>query len=339
LPAIRDLHDFIQKEYLPRATTSVALSALPLGASWYASLARRATDTRLTPNEIHGIGLAEVERIRVRLQSLPAMPAAAPADLLAAYRDLKGLMLAAVPTLFSPLPQADFEMRAANALGDPGTGLEYQPATADASTPAILYVRAATGTQPAAVETAEFLRETLPGRHLQSALQQERADLPKFRRWGGARRGTPQIGAAPAFVEGWALYAASLGEELGLYRDDQAKRGALLAQLKCAAALVVDTGLHAKGWTPAQAVDYLRTQLALDDSGASLLTDRWVAQPAQSLACMMGEIKFQALRTRAQQLLGPKFDYREFHAEVLKDGAMPLDILEAKLKVWMEARR
>ncbi len=329
LPAIRELHDFIQKEYLPRARTSVALSALPLGASWYASLVRRATDTRLTPNEIHGIGLAEVERIRARLQSLPAMPqTVAPADLLTAYRDLKVLTLAAVPALFSALPQADFEIRAANPLGGAGTALEYQRAAADGSTPAILYVSTA-GERPATVEIAEFLHETLPGRHLQGALQQERVELPKFRRFG----------AAPAFVEGWALYAASLGEELGLYRDDAAKRGAASAQLKCAAALVVDTGLHAKDWTHAQAVDYLRAQLALDDSGANLLTDRFVAQPAQALACMMGEIKFQALRNRAQQVLGPKFDYREFHSEVLKDGAMPLDILEAKLRVWMEARR
>ncbi|MEP6547971.1 MAG: DUF885 family protein, partial [Gammaproteobacteria bacterium] len=156
----------------------------------------------------------------------------------------------------------------------------------------------------------------------------------------GARRdGARRDGAAPAFIEGWALYAASLGEELGLYRDDQAKRGAALAQLKCAAAAVVDTGLHAQGWTHAQAADYLRAQLALDDSGANLLTDRFVAQPADGLACMMGEIKFQALRSRAQQVLGAKFDNREFHSEVLKDGAMPLDILEAKLRVWMEARR
>ncbi len=335
LPGIRELHDFIQRDYLPRTRTSVALSALPLGTPWYATLVRRATDTRLTPNEIHSIGLAEVERIRLRLLALSAAPpGVGPADLLTAYQDLKVVMLAAVPALFSPLPQADFEIRTANPVGGAGTALEYRRAAADAATPAILFVSKAAATPPARVEIADFLQETMPGRHLQSALQQERLDLPKFRRWGAPRRG-----AGAAFVEGWALYAASLGEELGLYRDDEAKRAAALAQLKCAAALVVDTGLQTKDWTHAQAVDYLRAQLALDDSGANLLTDRLVAQPAQALACMMGEIKFQALRTRAQQVLGAKFDYREFHSEVLKDGAMPLDILEAKLKVWMEAPR
>jgi uncharacterized protein (DUF885 family) len=159
------------------------------------------------------------------------------------------------------------------------------------------------------------------------------------RRWAAPRWAAPRFPGAPGFVQGWALYAASLGEELGLYRDDEARRGAATAQLKCAAALVVDTGLHAKGWTRAQAVEYLRAQLALDDAGANLMTDRFVAEPAEALACKMGELKFQALRSRAQQVLGAKFDYREYHSEVLKDGAMPLDILDAKLQVWMEAQR
>jgi uncharacterized protein (DUF885 family) len=152
--------------------------------------------------------------------------------------------------------------------------------------------------------------------------------LPKFRRFG----------AEPAFVDGWALYAASLGEEMGLYRDDDAKRGALLAQLKCAVALVVDTGLHAKGWTRAQAIDYVRAQFTSDDGDAGLMTDRFVALPGKALACKIGELKFQGLRALAQQKLGTRFDIREFHAQILKDGAMPLDILEAKMKLWMEAR-
>ncbi len=355
LPGIRELHDFIQSDYLPRTRQSVALAALPLGSSWYASLVRRAADTPLTPGEIHVIGTAEVERIRARLQALPVPPpAAGSVDLLAAYRDLKVQTLAALPGLFSALPQADFEIRAAGALGDPGVAVWYQRAAPDGAAPAILYVNTATGARPATVDIAQFLQEALPGRHVQSALQQENAELPKFRRWGArwgaplwpAARlaaprfgGAPGLGGAPGFVQGWALYAASLGEEWGLYRDDEARRGAASAQLKCAAALVVDTGLHAKGWTRAQAVEYLRAQLALDDAGAALMTDRFVAEPAEALACKMGELKFQALRARAQQALGAKFDYREYHSEVLKDGAMPLDILDAKLQAWMEARR
>jgi uncharacterized protein (DUF885 family) len=350
LPGIRELHDFIQSDYLPRTRQSVALAALPLGSSWYASLVRRATDTPLTPGEIHGIGIAEVERLRTRLQAFPAPPpAAVSVDLLTAYRELKVQTLAALPGLFSVLPQADFEIRAAGTFGDAGAAVSYQPAATDGATPAILYVNTAAGAGPATVDIAQFLQEALPGRHVQSALQQENTGLPKFRRWGarwGAPRlaaprlgGAPGLGGAAGFVQGWGLYAASLGEELGLYRDDEARRAAAYAQLKCAAALVVDTGLHAKGWTRAQAVEYLRAQMALDEAGAGLMTDRLVAEPAEALSCKMGELKFQALRARAQQVLGAKFDYREYHSEVLKDGAMPLDILDAKLQVWMEAQR
>jgi uncharacterized protein (DUF885 family) len=330
LPAYRELHDFIQREYLPRARLSVALSALPLGPSWYQARVKRATGTQLTPNEIHGIGTAEVERIRARMLAFPAGASALPkAELSNAYQELKVQTLAAMPTLFSAAPGADFEIRAFGRLGETAL-LAYQPAAPDNGTPAILYVntepRAA---RPANVAIAGFLQEALPGRHLQSALQQERIDLPKFRRFG----------TEPAFVDGWALYAASLGDELGLYRDDEAKRGALLGQLKCAVALVVDTGIHARDWTRAQAADYLRAQLGADPADADLMTDRSVALPGDALACKMGELKFQALLAQAQKALGARFDIREFHSELLKDGAMPLDILEAKLKRWTEVRR
>jgi uncharacterized protein (DUF885 family) len=334
LPAYRQLHDFIQSEYLPRARASVALSALPLGPSWYAYRVRRATGTGLTPNEIHSFGLAEVERIRARMLFLPAgAPLAgagsgATGGLLNAYRELKRQTLAAMPTLFSAVPRADFEILAVGPLSE-ATLLAYQRAAPDGGTPAVLYVNTAHLDGSATPQIASFLREAIPGRHYQSALQQERADLPKFRRFG----------SDPAFVEGWALYAASLGEELGLYRDDEAKRGALLDQLKCAAALVVDTGLHAKGWTRAQAVDYLRAQVAADDADLGRVADRFVALPGDALACKLGEVKIRALLTRAQQVLAGRFDIREFHTEILKDGAMPLDILEAKMKLWMEARR
>jgi uncharacterized protein (DUF885 family) len=333
LPAYRDLHEFLQKQYLPRARLSVGLSELPLGPAWYAALVKRATGGQLTPNEIHNIGTAEVERLEARVRALPA--AAAPAgkvDLMSAYQDLKTQTLAAMPTLFATVPPADFEIRA---FGPPGEAAAlfayrsvlYQPAAQDGRTPAILYVNtAANGAAPA--EPAIFLEEALPGRHYQTALQRQRSDLPKFRRFD----------TEPAFTEGWALYAATLGEEMGVYRDDDAKRSALSAQLKCAIALVVDTGLHAKGWTRAQAVDYVRAQLAVDDGDAGLIADRFVALPGKSLACKIGELKIRAVRDLAQQRLGARFDIREFHAEILKDGAMPLDILEAKMKLWMEAR-
>jgi uncharacterized protein (DUF885 family) len=348
LPAYRELHDFIQSDYLPRARPSLALSALPLGTPWYAALVKRATDGSLRPNEIHAIGTAEVERLRARLQSLPAAlprarsdvpamgsdapaigsgaPAMAPGDLLAAYQELKVQTLAALPALFAAAPPADFEFRLLNSGGDAAPALRYTRAAPGGGAPAILYVDGAAPPGAAAVDVPGFLRQALPGRHLQSALQQERADLPKFRRFG----------ADAAFQDGWALYAASLGGELGLYHDDEARRGAVSADLICAAALVVDTGLQAQGWTQRQAVDYLRAQLAVNDTEAALMTDRLLAAPAAALACKIGELKFQALRSEAQKALGARFDIREFHAEILKDGAMPLDILEAKIRLWMQ---
>jgi uncharacterized protein (DUF885 family) len=374
LPAYREMHDFIQSEYLPRARTSVSLSVLPLGPSWYAYRLKRATDTQLTASEIHKIGLTEVERIRARLLALSAdqnpgagpsprvgaspstganpNPGASPSsgtgasagagasagtgasvgagELLSGYQELKTQTLAAAPSFFSAVPRADFEIRALAPVNRGAPLLSYQRAAPDGRTPAVLYVNIAPSTTgPASVQTASFLREAIPGRHFQSALQQERKDLPRFRRFG----------TDPAFVEGWALYAASLGEEMGLYRDGAAKRGELLDQLKCAAALVVDTGLHAMDWTRARAVDYLHEQLAVDPADADLMIDRFVALPGDALACKMGELKFQALRSRAQQVLGSRFDVREFNSKILEDGAMPLDILEARMKLWLDARR
>jgi uncharacterized protein (DUF885 family) len=331
LPAYRELHDFILREYLPRARAGIALSALPLGPAWYAAVVRRATSTQLTPNEIHGIGLAETERIRARLLALaPGAPSAGGVPLVNAYQELKAKTLTAMPTLFSAVPRGDFEIRALGRWSETAPRLAYQPGAPGSGEPPILYVNtASSAARPANVEIAGFLQEALPGRHYQSAIQQERTDLPKFRRFG----------SEPAFVDGWALYAASLGEELGLYGDDEAKRDALLAQLQCAAALVADTGLHAKDWTRSQAAGYLRAQLALDDADANLMTDRLAAFPGSALACKIGELRFQALRRRALEVLGPRFDIREFHSEILNDGAMPLDILEAKMKLWMEAQR
>jgi uncharacterized protein (DUF885 family) len=281
----------------------------------------------MTPNEIHAIGVAEVDRIRARMLAVPPpAPRADAGDLLEAYRGLKEQTLAAMPTLFSAVPPADFEIRSAVPLNPAPTHLVYRPAAPDSRTSAILYVNTA---PLSGVEIAGFLQQAIPGSHLQSALQQARTDLPKIRRFGSER----------AFVDGWALYAASLGEELGLYRDDGAKRGALLSQLECAVALVVDTGVHAMDWTHAQAAGYLRAQLAVDEADANAMTDRFMALPGDALACKIGELKFRALLAKAQQVLGARFDIREFHAQILKDGALPLDILEAKMQRWMEAQR
>jgi uncharacterized protein (DUF885 family) len=328
LPANRALHDFLQKEYLPRARVSLALSDLPLGSGWYAYRVRRATGSALSPVEINRIGLAEVERLgspAAREVVRDAVPAAPAGGLLNAYRELQSQVQAALPAAFAEIPTAEFDIRPADWLPRPGLALRYQPKGSNGFPPAVLYVNTGKGAR-ATPSVAGFLQRALPGEHFQSALQQERSDLPRFRRFG----------TEPAFTEGWGLYAVSLGETLGLYTDDVAKLDAASAQMLCAVALVVDSSLQVKGWTRGQAFDYLRAHLAIEDLDAQSLIDAYAARPGDAMACMMGELKIRALRSRAQQSLGSRFDLRDFHTEVLKDGAMPMDILETKMKAWMD---
>jgi len=339
LPANRALHDFLQNEYLPRARVGIALSELPLGARWYAYRIKRASSSRLTADEIHRIGIAEVERIGAHMP-LPrdaiggnapgaaAPDAAAPLaaeELLNGYKELAITVRAAIPSLFAEMPTGDFDIRAAVWLSEPAAPLFYQPPGPAGNPPAVLYVNS--GAAPRVVSISSFLMQAVPGRYYQIAIQQERIDLPRFRRFG----------AAAAFTDGWGLYSALQGEQLGLNPAAADKLDAAAAEMRCAVALVVDTGLHAKGWTRPRALDYLHAHLSIDDIDAQSLIDGYAANPADALACKMGEMKFQALRTRAQQLLADRFDVREFHSQILKDGAMPLDILEAKMNVWMGA--
>jgi uncharacterized protein (DUF885 family) len=330
LPSYREMHDFLQREYLPHARSGVALSALPLGKPWYAYRVRLQTSSALVPGEIHAIGLREVDRIRALMQSLPLATPPQAGTSPSTYGDLKVQVLAAMPTLFSTLPPTDVDIRTVESWGMGVAPLYYVAAASGSGLAAALYVtHDGESTRSSNVSTASFLRQDIPGLYYQASLQDARKDLPKFRRFG----------TDPAFVQGWGLYAVSLGEEMGLYLDQGARSDALQEQLNCAAALVVDTGLHALGWTRTQALDYLRTRVGSEESEANLMIDRFVAAPADALACKIGELKIQALRSRAQQLLGTRFDIREFHAELLNDGAMPLDILETKMNLWMDALR
>ena len=346
LPAYRRLHDFLRDEYLPRARQSIALSALPLGPAWYAHLVRRETASRLAPAAIHAIGVAEVERLHGRLQALlaeagfagnaqayfdagerdPPIVYQTPEELLDFYAGLKVAAAAAVATEFAEAPQADFLVRAAEPLRAGGVPAVFYERAAHRGAAPVLYVD--TITRPLIPRTADFLREALPGHHLQLAVQQERSGLPSFRRFGGD----------PGFVEGWGLYAESLGEELGLYRDTPAKFAGLRDQLACAAGLVVDTGVHGLGWTREQALDYLRAEVPMTEAEAGAAVDRVIALPAEALACGMGLRTFKSLRGHAEQVLGARFDLRDFHSELIGDGAIPLDILESAANLWLSAR-
>ena len=322
LPANRALHDFLQKEYLPRARTSLALSELPLGHEWYAFLVKRATSTALSPDEISRMGAAEVER----QGAAPPREAAAvvATGLVNSYKELQVQVQAALSQAFTEIPKSDLEIQGAEWLPRPAASLYYQGGPPGVG---ILLVNTGGGARTT-LSIAGFLQLGLPGEHFQIALQQEQADLPRFRRFG----------SEAAFTQGWGLYAASLGETLGLYGDESAKLDAAATMRRCAVGLVVDTSLHAKGWTRAQAFDYLRTHLGVDDVDAQSLIDGYAASPAEALACV-GAMNFRALRARAEQTLGGRFDLREFHSQILQGGAMPLDILEAKMKGWMDASK
>jgi uncharacterized protein (DUF885 family) len=347
IPSYRALHDFLQREYLPRSRTSVALSALPLGESWYAYLVKRSTGGAMTPEQLHALGMAEVERSRQRVSALLGATAFAgnPAGFLdharsdarfaytsgpqleGAYREVQGQVAAASQGAFSVFPRADFILRSVEpyreSIAEP---LSYRPRAPNGIVAAALYVNLGElDARPAMGVISRYLRQAVPGHHYQLELQRERSDLPRFRRFGGDR----------AFVEGWGLYAATLGEELGVYHDPEDRYGALSAQMLCAAGLVVDTGVHAQGWTRKQAVDYLHAQMPIDEVEAAATVDRIIALPGEALACTVGFLEIQGLRATAQQKLGPRFDPRAFHAEMLKDGALPLDLLESRVKAWL----
>lgn len=347
LPAYRRLRDYIAKDYLPACRDTVALSALPDGEAWYAYNVRNQTTTDLSPAQIHQIGLDEVARIHAEMRQviqevgfegdLPDFFQFVKTDkrfefdseqaLLDSYNALRTRIEAKVPSLFSLLPKAGFEIRpvepfrAASAAGG-----EYFPPSADGSRPGIFYVN--TYDLPSRKKWDEeslFLHEAIPGHHFQIALQQELTNLPAFRRFGGET----------AFVEGWGLYAESLGKELGVYTDPYQYFGRLQAELWRAIRLVVDTGLHSNGWTREQVIQYMLDNSAASETEAVSEAERYIAWPGQALAYKIGELKLQELRKRARTTLGDRFDIREFHAQVLKDGALPLAVLEAKIDRWL----
>jgi uncharacterized protein (DUF885 family) len=332
LPAGRALHDFLQKEYLPRARTGLALSDLPLGREWYAFLVRNATSSTLSADEISRIGAAEIERLGTAPPPETPLPGAAASvpppgeanDLVNAYKQFEAEVQAALPTVFSEMPKAELPIQSSEWLPRPAAALSYRGGPPGEG---VLVVNTGKGAKPA-ISRAGFLQFGVPGEYFQIALQQERADLPRFRRFG----------TESAFTAGWGLYAVSLGDTLGLYNDESAKSDAAATMRRCAVDLVVDTGLHAKGWTRGQAFDYLRTHLGVDDVDAQSLIDGYAARPAAALACV-GEMKFRALRALAEQRLGARFDVREFHSQILLGGAMPLDILETKMKSWMDVSK
>jgi uncharacterized protein (DUF885 family) len=351
MPSYRRLRGFIATRYLPATRTTDGLAALPDGAAWYAWNARQSTTTELTPAQIHQIGLDEVARIhdeirgvmkqakfRGRMQKFfrfmqqdKRFQFADEEALLTYYRGLESKVMAGVPAQFSLLPRAGFEIRPVEPYrAQSAAGGSYMRPSEDGSRPGVFYVNTWDLPSRKTWDAEDlFLHEAIPGHHFQLALQQELSGLPAFRRFGGET----------AFTEGWGLYAESLGRDLGVYEDPYSYFGYLQNELWRAIRLVVDTGLHSKGWTRQQVIDYMLENSATSQSEAVSETERYMAIPGQALAYKMGELKILELRRKAQAALGPRFDVRAFHAEVLKDGSVPLDVLEDKIDAWIASRQ
>lgn len=350
-PAFEKLRAYLADEYLPAARETVALSALPEGEAWYAHRAASYTTTDLTPQEIHEIGRREVERIRGEMEAVidsagfdggleafveflrtdPQFFYDTPEALLKGYRDISKRADPELVKLFGTLPRLPYGVEAVPAYAEKSqTTAYYMRGSREANRPGTYYANTYDlGSRPKWEMEALTLHEAVPGHHLQIALAQELEDVPQFRRQGGYT----------AFVEGWGLYAESLGEEMGFYQDPYSKFGQLTYEMWRAVRLVVDTGMHALGWSRQQAIDYFAENAAKTKHDITVEIDRYIAWPGQALAYKIGELKIKELRAYAEDELGEAFNIRAFHDEVLSEGALPLDILEQRVKAWVAAQK
>lgn len=347
VPTYRKLAEFVETEYLPACRDSHGMAALPNGRDWYAYQVKSVTTTDLTPERIHEIGQSEVKRILAQMDEVkqrvdfegtreeffaftnsdPRFFFDTEKALLDGYEAMRAEIGPELPKLFESAPEAGFEIRAVEAFrAASASAASYQRPSEDGSRPGIFYVNASNlDARPSWAMTALYLHEAEPGHHYQLSIQQELSDLPKFRRFGGYT----------AYTEGWGLYAESLGEELGAYDDPYQYYGRLAAELWRAIRLVSDTGLHSLGWTREQTLEFMRANSPEPEERMVAEAERFMAIPGQALAYKLGELKIRELRTRAEQALGDRFDVRAFHTKVLDDGALPLDVLEAKIDRWI----
>lgn len=348
VPAYQRLKNFIGDEYLAAARETVGLYALPDGEDWYAYLVERYTTTDMTPDEIHQVGLDEVARIQGEMLGVMEQVGFDgslddffdfvnsddrfffdnPDDLIQGYRDMTTRVTDLSRELFDIFPKTDFEVRRVEPFRErSAAGGSYRAGTADGSRPGVFYANAFDlRARPSWAMEALFLHEAIPGHHFQIMIQRENDALPRFRRYGGIS----------AYSEGWGLYAESLGKELGMFTDPYQYFGGLNAELWRSIRLVVDTGIHARGWTRQQVLDYMYANSAVAEARAVAEAERFMAIPGQALAYKVGQLEIRAIRNKAEAKLGERFDIKAFHREVLEDGAMPLTMLEAKIERWVE---
>jgi prolyl oligopeptidase len=347
LPAYRKLARYFEREYLPSARASIGLSVLPDGEAWYELLSRSYTTTRMTPDDIHRIGLDEVKRIRGEMQSIieelqfegsfqdfltflrtdPQFYFDDPDALYEAYLATSKRIDPELVKLFGTLPRMPYGVKPIpDSIAPDTTTAYYSRPAADGSRAGIYWVNLyRPEVRPKYEIEVLSVHEAMPGHHLQIALQQELGDMPMFRRFQGFT----------AFVEGWGLYSERLGYDLGLYEDPYSRFGQLTYDMWRAVRLVVDTGMHHKGWTRQQAIDFFKENAAKTEYDIINEIDRYISWPGQALAYKIGQLKILTLRERAEQRLGDRFDIRAFHDHLLGAGALPLDLLELRMDAWL----
>ncbi len=350
-PAYERLRAYLVADYIPRARETTAMADLPDGAAWYRHQIKTMTSTDLTAEEIHAIGLAEVARIRaemervkesagfdgaledffVHLRTNPKFYFTDKDDLIRAYRDIAKRADPLLMKFFKTLPRTPYGVLPVPDYAEQSqTTAYYYPGSPEAGRPGYFFANTyALETRPKWEMEALTLHEAVPGHHLQISLAQELSDVPDFRKWGGYT----------AFVEGWGLYAEHLGEEMGFYADPYSKFGQLTYEMWRAVRLVVDTGLHALGWTREEAIAYFLQNAGKSEHDIVVEVDRYIVWPGQALAYKLGELKIKELRAAATKELGAKFDLRLFHDEVLRHGAVPLSLLEENIAAWVAERK
>jgi uncharacterized protein (DUF885 family) len=352
VPSYKKLGDFLKNEYLPKARTTSGINALPNGDSLYRYYIRFWTTTDKKAEDIYNTGLNEVKRILTVMDSVKNavgfkgdlkaffenmktskqfMPYKTPQDVLNAFHNIHKTMEPNLNKMFGRTPKTPFEIRQTEAFRAASASAEYNQGSPDGSRPGIFYVPvldATTFNTTSGMESL-FLHEAIPGHHYQISLQQENESLPKFRRFV----------FYSAYGEGWALYCESLGKELGLYTDPYQYMGALGDEIHRAIRLVVDVAIHTKGWTREQAIKYMMENEAISEQGATAEIERYMAIPAQALSYKIGAIKIRELRDKYTRELGSNFKLSAFHDEFLKDGCMPLDVLERKMDDWAKRQK
>ena len=350
LPAYKRFARFLQVSYIPAGRDQLAISSLPDGAKYYQYLIRRTTTTDLTADQIHQIGLDEVKKdeaemlaiakklgfsdlasFRASLKNNPKLKPASAEALLDAYRGYLGPMQAKLPQLFGRLPKARFEVvPVPDYLEKNSAPAYYQPGSPDGCRPGRLFIDTynATDRNLYSVEDIAY-HEGLPGHHLQISIAQELQGIPEFRKYMHYT----------AYTEGWGLYSERLGKDVGFYQDPYSDYGRLEGDIWRAIRLVVDTGVHSQHWTRDQMVQYFHDHSNIDETSIQSEVDRYIAWPSQALAYKIGQLKILELRSRAQQELGPKFDIRAFHDQVLDSGALPLDVLDERITAWIATQK